>query len=440
MNILDSVKSFFRQGTATLIPAKHTRALDPWAAYQAQFPPVLTATKTDPHAQDNVVLPIISEIVNASTAHLLGDGPKIDVLGDGQEAAQEFLAGFLSRSKHQASLRKAALNGAVIGHVFLKLIVENGVPVRFQALNSAMVNVATDPRDCERAVSYIVAWESDNPATHRTDKHREVTERIGAGWLITEEIQRSGSGKWEVVEQTEWPYEWSPVFDAQNLTNPLGYLGLADASDACVAQNQSINVVLSLLSRLLRNHASPKTILNGLNSRSMDWLTDGAVSLPEGVEVSQLQMGAEGAQGLLDLYKSLRAEIHSLSRTPEIASGKIENVGPISGAALQILYKPLESKTAEKRSHLGEMIEDMCERILELAGFAGCTVECVFPNTTPVNVLEQRQTAQADLQMGVASKETIAKAIGYDWEAEKEQMAGEGTDAGTAILSALDRG
>ena len=89
--------------------------MDAWKAYKGDFPLPLKASKTDPDAQDNILIPIVGEIVDASTAHLLGDGVDLDVQGDGQEAAQTWLDDFLKRSKAHTTIQKLALNAAVFG-------------------------------------------------------------------------------------------------------------------------------------------------------------------------------------------------------------------------------------------------------------------------------------------------------------------------------------
>jgi hypothetical protein len=437
MNVIDSVKQFFRQDRAEVIAAKPRQ--DAWAAYQGEFARPLLASKTDPRGDDNILLPLIAQIVDTSTAALLGDGIKMDVQGDSDKAAQAFLDQFCTRSRLSTTVQKAALNGAVQGHAFVKVVIEGGRPARFQAINSANVSVATEDRDCECVLSYTVSWDSLSADGRRTDKHREVTRRNGETWVIEEYVSAGGSGRWQLVSVTDWPFAWAPIFDCPNLIDPTRFWGKPDATEAVIAQNQSINTTLSLLSRLLRNHANPKTILTGLNSRKIEWASDGAVSLPEGVSAEQLEMNASGAGALIELYRTLREALHTTSRTPEVASGKLENIGAISGTALQILFRPLTEKTAEKRNHLGAMLEDMAMHVLELGGFTGRTVKVVWPDTEPKSSLEERQVAQIDQQLQIVSKETLAKNLGYSWATEQEQMAAEHVNAGEGILAALAR-
>ncbi len=424
--MLDTLKRFFlpRHNVAEII--KPTPRLDGWKAYAGDFPDPILATRTDPDNDDVIVIPLIAQIVDTSTANLLGEGVKLDVEGE-DSAAQTFLDLFLQRSRHHATIQKAALNGAVTGQTFIKMIVREGAPDRMQVVPSASVTVETDPRDSETATAFTVEWEAPNEKDKRkTDRHREVTYRFDAdSWVIEESVLEGGSGHWRVVSTEAWPFAWPPIFDAQNLTNPLAYWGKPDATEAVIRQNQSINTVLSLCARLLRNHAHPKTFLTAMTGQHADFLIDSFISLPEGVTAEQISMDAAGAAALIELYGKLREALHTTSRTPEVASGKLESLGAISGTALSILFRPLTEKTNEKRLHLGELLADLVSKVLFLGGFGERIVNVVWDDTTPKSQTEERETAQADIAMGIASRKTISAKLGYDYDAEQDQIATE---------------
>ena len=130
--------------------------------------------------------------------------------------------------------------------------------------------------------------------------------------------------------------------------------------------------------------------------------------------------------------------IHVTARSPEVAAGKLESAGQLSGVALKILYAPLVEKVSEKRLLMEEMLETLCVHVLELGGFDGREIEIIWPEIVPHSEVEQRSVAQQDLQMGVASKATVAAQLGYQWEDEQEKIQAEGADAGGAILTALN--
>ena len=54
--------------------------------------------------------------------------------------------------------------------------------------------------------------------------------------------------------------------------------------------------------------------------------------------------------------------------------------------------------------------------------------------------LKLKRYRLSNRQLGVVSKETLAKELGYSWEIEQEQMQSEGVSAGEEILATLARG
>lgn len=462
-NIPDFFKRFFKQGSVTPIQSRAQR-LDALACYEGDFPSILTASKTDPKADDNVYLPLVGHIVDTSVAHEVGDGVGIKIEQAGaagsdddtesaadeaaEAAAQKWLDSWAKSARLQSKIRKAAQYGALYGHRYLRLVIDaKGQPVDVNVINPNTVTVTTDPRDIDRAMVYTITWAAADPVTGKEVDCKEITRRLDDGtWEITEWQRQSGAGQWQMTADPKaWPYAQPPIYDCQNLTDPHAYYGRPDVPPAAIAQNQSINIQLSLLSRLLRNHSNPKTIIKGLtpaknaNSGGIQWDASGAILLPDGAAVDQLEMQASGAMAALELVKTLRSELHVSTRTPEVASGKLDNVGPISGAALAILYKPLDEKTSEKRSNMTELLERLLADVMRYAGQGDWQISIVWPDTTPRSALEQRQVAQIDSQLG-ASKESILAGLGYDPAVEAERVQDEQSATTDNILTALNRG
>ncbi len=449
MSIKSLVQSFFKQGSVEVI--SQTPRLDPLAAFEAQFPKPLLPSKTDPSGDDNIILPLVTHIAETSVAHELGDGIEIKVEftgagNDGETPAEEatnstadervqaWLDGWLKATRFPTKMRKATQFGTLYGHRYMKMVVgADGKPSDLCVVNPNSVQVVTDPRDIDRALSFTISWSATDPTTNREIQYQEITRRIVGGTTDTWEIsewQRQNGSQWQPIgEPVGWPYSQPPIYDCQNLTDPHSYAGRADISAAAIAQNQDVNVQLSLLSRLLRTHANPKPVIKGLSNRNdknggIQWDSSGALLLPEGAEVEQLEMQAGGAMAALELVKTLRAELHVTTRTPEVASGKLDNTGPMSGAALAILYKPLDEKTSEKRGNMGEMLERLLSDVLLYAGQGKWAISITWADTTPRDPLAQRQVAQIDKQLG-ASTETVLTGLGYDAALEKERSSEE---------------
>lgn len=114
-----------------------------------------------------------------------------------------------------------------------------------------------------------------------------------------------------------------------------------------------------------------------------------------------------------------------------------------STSSLRVLHKDAIAKIATKRELFGDMLVELNRRILEMAGLnsIGGTVE--FKDMLPENETEEVAALQQDLAAGLVSKETAALRRGYDWENEKEKMAGEQSQSdnvGALLLRQFSRG
>src|SRR5690606_15610206 len=104
------------------------------------------------------------------------------------------------------------------------------------------------------------------------------------------------------------------------------------------------------------------------------------------------------------LYERLREALHEVARVPEVATGRMENVGQLSGVALSILYQPLIEKTETKRCTYGDLLVELNRRMLALGGFGEDNITVLhWPELLPGDVLQERQAALLDHQLGVSA-------------------------------------
>jgi len=135
--------------------------------------------------------------------------------------------------------------------------------------------------------------------------------------------------------------------------------------------------------------------------------------------------------------------VHELTATPAIATGKLESVGALSGVALQVLYAPLTAKTEKKRGLYGDLLEEICKRVLDLGGYGyENDVDVTWPETTPQDAKAEAETLAIHKTLGV-STDTILDKLGYDAAAEAENKQSEvnaEAEVGDRMLAAFERG
>jgi len=142
----------------------------------------------------------------------------------------------------------------------------------------------------------------------------------------------------------------------------------------------------------------------------------------------------------IELYKRLREALHEISRIPEVATGKLETTGQLSGSALQILYQPLLEKTETKRRTYGDMLVELNRRLLAMGGFGDEVFTTIhWPELLPFDPMQERQAALIDQQLGV-SNDTLLQRLGYDPDLERQKREVSGDQLGDQLLTAFDRG
>ena len=395
-------------------------------------------------ANDNVTINYARLIVNIAASYLFGMEPtfQLDAMAETETPDETWLNECWRVNKKMLLLQKVAINGAVCGHTFVKIIPDSpltpGFP-RLIAMNPEYVTVVTDPDDIDLVWRYIIAY----PARGKNGEHltiKQTMERNESGrWTITDEVSE-GSQKFRIVREAVWPYSWPPIIDCQNLPSPNEYYGIADLEPDVLAVNHAINFTMSNLQRIIRFHAHPKTWGRGFSANQLKVGVDETIVLPgDNAELHNLEMQSDLTSSLA-YYARLKEALHEVSRVPEVATGKLESSGALSGVALQLLYGPLVQATEAKRLTYGEMLIELNRRLLEMSGRSTENLtRLVWPEILPKNALEERQTALLDKQIGV-SADTLITQLGYDADEEKAKKESEVAEMGEQLLTAFDRG
>ena len=428
-----------------------------WEAYLGQHKNSLKVRPKEPN--DNVRVNITGVIVDAGVDFLFGDDLDFEEereQGDEQGSedgadtpAEQWLNQVWDDSRRMTALQKLGINGGYAGHAALKIQPREGAPAeeppRLIVIDPATFSAQWSEDDIDFVESYRITWNvvRDGKPAVRRQRH----ERTDAGqWEIIDEISIGDSGRWLLIGQTPWPYTWSPIIDCQNLPNPNEYYGRPDLTDDVVEANLAINGVLSDMRKSVRLHASPKLWGSGIGEDSkLDVAPDEMIILPD----KEAQIGTIEARhdpAAIELYARLKAALHEQARVPEIASGKLDQIGQLSGLALQILYGPLVRKTRTKRRTYGELIRDTNRRLIELRfgekAAAGKTL-VHWPEMLPSDPKADAETALLDYEIG-ASKSTLLEKRGYDADTEQkkrtEEDAASQDKLGQGLLDAFARG
>jgi len=404
-----------------------------WEYYLGRHPKPLRVRDGQP--DDNVVVNLCRSVVDKGVSFLFGRDVRFEIVEGTETDAEAWLDACWQENRKLTLLQKLALSGAIAGHAFVKIVTDPTLPYpRLVVLDPATVVVHVAPDDHERVLAYRIQFPTVDRDTGRPVVLRQTIERDGARWIVRDERAYSG-GQWQLVSERVWPHPFPPVVDCQNLPNPHDYWGISDLEDDVLRLNDSMNFLLSNLVRIVRYHAHPKTWGRGFRADQLDLSVDETIVLPSpDAELRNLEMQSDLGSSI-QLYLRLREAFHEVTRVPEIATGRVEGVGSLSGVALQILYQPLIEKTETKRRLYGDLLVELNRRLLALAGFGDDVATTLhWPELIPGDPEAQAKTLLLWQQLGV-SQDTILRRLGLDPDVETQKRR---MSEGESTVRALD--
>lgn len=443
MNILERLRNLWSLSGLTPAQSEQVkrvgRFVRAWDAYYGRLPKPL---KVRPgQSDDNVSINLSGVIVDKGVAWLFGQEVEV-LLDEGRETAQAWLDAAWDVNGDEQLWQKFAVNGAVCGTAFARIVWPSPMTTpypRVVALDPGLVDVETAPDDLERVTRYTITWPAPKDGKYALMRQIITPTETGAAWDVID--QQQVGGEWVTLAASVWPWPWPPISHTQNLPAPNEWWGRADLEEDVVGLNQSINFARSNLARILRWHAHPKTWGKGFSAGEM------SVAVDETIILGNPDASLQNLEMISDLSSSrafaqdLEAALHEIARVPEIATGRVEGLGDLSGVALRVLYAPLIEKTETKRRQYGRLLIDLSRKLLTLSGQGSLTenIHMQWPELLPSDPLQERQIAVLDQQLG-ASQSTILKRLGFDPEAEASARETDGAQLGAQLLGAFNRG
>lgn len=460
-----------------------------WDAYDGEGP--LPFDDEDGQAKDNVRLPYAELLVDKVVSFLAGKGgveiqldpvtdeaaeDEVDDAEDPEEsedqdgdderdreaeidAARERARAALDEvwpeEDRHVDFHNLATNGGVCGHAWLR-IYEDG---RVAVLDPSTVTVVWSADDIGIVERYLIEWNAiDDDGLAVARRHRIEPDDPGSPsfWTIYDEELDDDFGWVEVadedpdgdeeVETEQWAHAYPPIVGCQNRPAPNTFYGRPTLTPAILDLIEQLESVASDMRRIVRLHGHPLVYALGL---SPDQVQELSVAIGEMIVLPKTQGGENPGFGALEvaeltsafmLYKELKAALFEGTKVPRVALGDRDKSGALTGVALQIEYAPLVELIDTMRLTYGATLRQVTERILDLRGIPNVRVTLGWPNILPTDEVAATESAEADLRMGIVSKQTIAEKRGYDWEVEQQRLAEQRDLDATALRKAFDDG
>lgn len=415
-------------------------------AYAGDYAPSLRTKLGAPN--DNISINLARNIVDKSVSFLFGKQITFAMDDESTRSADEqLLDAIWSENGKDALLQRLATNGGIYGHVFVKIRMEGTMP-RLLVVDPSTVTVDTAHDDYTRVNKYTIQWSVLLDASVKKKRHyRQQITRIPAQiwfddngdlqeaaeyWMIVDAYaetyhdQKPEDKDWITMGAEAWNFPFPPIVDCQNLPAPNTFWGLADIEPDVIQLIEAVNRSVSNINRIIRNHAHPRTYIIGLNEEQGQRISinpDGMIVIPGDptqIKFANLEMQSDLASSL-NFYERLREALYEISRTPEVASGKVQDLAYLSAMSMQILYGPMMEKTNTKRMLYGAFLTELNRRLLIIMGrVATKPVMVQWPETFPRDAQIESMTAMNKLQIGFSS-DTLVAELGGDPKYERER-------------------
>lgn len=380
-----------------------------WRYYQGDHPKHL---KTDGDTDDNVTLNLCRQVIDRTVAFLVPDFPTLELVTDAETEAEAWLRKAWSANQDAVFLATAALNGALDGHIFTRILPADPHP-RLINLNSANIVVFWDADDYEHVLWYELHWQ-----VGRNVYRQDVVNDDGR-WLIRD-YQRKGS-RWELQDEVIWAYPLSPIVDWQHQKNPVGYYGQDELPHTHL--NDLINKVASDTARILRFHAYPRTVGTGFEASNVQasGIDDFWVIPQEHAQVFNLEMKSDLSASLR--FLQLLTESFLAESRVTLLTGDPEHFKGVTNLGVRVAYLDQIAKTELLRRQYGYAIEALSQRLLMLGNYDFAQVVHIhWGEALPIDQREAVELVAQQMNLGLLSPQSAATHLGINWQTEQKRQ------------------
>lgn len=450
--ILDESSKELKDIEATYIQEARERgkvSARSWSYYDGVHDLPLKAQKDG--YNDNVIVNHVEALSDRLTAFLVGAGVTFDAGGDGQEDSQDEAIVDIWQANRGAILQEAlALSGVIDGHNAVRINPVTDAPAQLLRLKMSQFSAFWDAFNMQDVLWYRLQHTSGSQGKRidyvKGQIEDDKVNHDAPGWLeIVYKLDKAGGGpvgsapKWKRDDILIWPFEFAPVVDWQNLPNVNGYYGKSDITGA-IHLNDALNFILSNMQRIIKHHASPKTIGLGFSAGEIVGTEVGGfftVNRPSGeANIFNLEMQSD-LQSSMRLAEIITSGLWQSGGMVDPATMK-DNVGQLTNFGLRVLFADAIKRTEKKQLLYGEAFELINKNALMVAGQAAPDkIETIWPDVLPEDTQEITDALLQELERKVISMQTYRAIRGYDDEQEDDRIAEEG-DTGNVGANVLD--
>lgn len=393
--------------------------------YDGKMKKFLDVKEDEP--DDNVIINKVKQVIDRTVSFLFPAFPNLQLDPDVTEETpdEEWLEHLWNANGGIALAHDMALVGAMAGHVYVRImppdLSQGDEFPQILVLDPKQIQTYWQADNMRRVVWHELRW-SVTTANKVQDYVIDFVNE-GTQWRIIQYENGQGIANWNVTAEAIWKYQLPPIVHWKHLPNPRNFYGNPEFTMSQLELNDKINLIGSENNRINRYHASPKTVATGT---SADDIQETAIDEMWSVEnpdakVYNLEMQSDLMSSINQL-KILSDEFLAESRVV-ILQGTVKDFQRVTNAGVRTVFIDMLSKNTILRWNYGKAIQ-MISRVAAMVGGKGSDVVPIveFVDPLPTDQTETANVAALELQMKLASHQTLSVKRGYKWETEVKKM------------------
>lgn len=387
-----------------------------WEYYYGNQKKFLKIRENEP--DDNVILNLIKLTADRTVSYLFPQQPIVEVDFTTDVTNDEiWINNVFQYNGGLSFFHKLALIGFMSGHVYVRVVPQNPYP-KLVIVHPKNIKTYWYGTDITEVLWHELSW-TINDVNYIIDFIRTDDNN----WLIREYTATKGSA-YTLVQEAVWQSEYSPIVQWQHLPNPATFYGTPESEG--LPLQDIINLALSETTRILRHHASPRTIAFGVEGEDIQetaidelWAIEDTNARVENLEMqSDLSASMKLIQFLFDNYLSISRTI--------IVKGEAKDFQRVTNTGVRTLFNDVTAKRNSLLGNYDQAIKDIVARCFIVAGkgFKSCRVTHFDP--LPTDELEKQRVNQLKIQLGLASRRQLVEQEGVQtWDSLLSDISAE---------------
>lgn len=362
---------------------------------------------------DNITINVTKQGVDRTLSFLFPDLPLFQLDEDKETPQEEWLNSVFRYNGGAYWLSILAQNGSLAGHNYVKVIPpkSNAEYPRLIAMNPCVPITYWKADDPDQIVWYELKWKVGKDEMLQDYVHNEDDT-----WTVYEYTRGSGTQAWSTAEKSEWASPYPPILSAPHLPNPNEHYGLAEITQNSIDLNDAINRVASDIGKILRYHASPRTIAIGI---TQDKIKPGAIDSlwtidDKDAKIMNLEMQSDLASSMS--FLTFLNDMFLAQARVVIMRGTVKDFQRVTNTGIRAVFLDMIAKNELLRWSYGILLQKICQTLLFIHGTPSNTMPTVtWVDPLPTDELEQVNRMQIEQANGWLDPETATKMRGREW-------------------------